>query len=105
VSFEGAAGFAAGLAFGDLAVVEVSAWSGVAHLGDRDAVQCGVQLPVPASGEPVSFDGPGRRFDGCGAGVGGVVPAVRLAAVPIDLLDVSLALRLPAWLRVQRSTV
>jgi hypothetical protein len=55
-SFEAADGFAAGFAFGFLAV-EVGARGGVvAGLGDRDPVERGVELAVAAAVKPVPLD-------------------------------------------------
>ena len=53
-ALEAAHGLVAGLALGDLAVV-VGAAEAVAHadLGERSDVQCQVQLPVPAAGQPM----------------------------------------------------
>ena len=55
-SFEAAECFAAALAFGFLAF-EVGAGAGVdAGLGDRDPVECGVELAVAAAVEAVPLD-------------------------------------------------
>ena len=48
VAFEAAERFAAGFAFGEFALVVVAGGCVAADLGDRDAVQGGVELPVPA---------------------------------------------------------
>ena len=49
-------------------------------LGDRGDVQRVVQLPVPARVQPVTHPWSGRRFDGSGAVVAGVVPSGREAS-------------------------
>jgi len=75
VAFEGAAGFAAGLAFGGLAGEECAgAWVD-AGLHDRDPVEGGVELAVAAAVEAVVAGGlagaAGDRRGAALAGVGG----------------------------------
>jgi hypothetical protein len=69
-SFQAASCFAVRFAFGDLGlVVGVSAAAGLADLGERDGVQCGVQLPVAAAGQAVSGLVGAGDFDRCCARV------------------------------------
>jgi hypothetical protein len=64
VSFEGAEGFHGGVSVGASALVVVGAAGAVeADLGDGDAVQGGVELPVAAAGEPVPAGLAGGRRD------------------------------------------
>ena len=66
VALEGAAGFAWGLAFGDLALQEGLGGRVVALLDDRDAVERGVELSVAAAVQSVPAAGlSGSAGDRC----------------------------------------
>src|SRR5918994_994634 len=67
VAFEGATGFAWGLAFADLAGQEGLGVGVVALLDDRDAVERGVELAVAAAVQAVASGGlAGSAGDRCG---------------------------------------
>ena len=83
-SFEAAHGFVGGFAARLLAVVVGAAFGGVAELDDGHDVQDPVDLPVPASGEPVADVVAGGGVDGGGAGPGREVAAV---GEPGDVAD------------------
>ena len=86
VAFEGAAGFAWGLAFADLAGEEGLGVGVVALLDDRDAVERGVELAVAAAVKAVAAGGlAGAAGDRRGAAEacerGGVVEAANVAGL------------------------
>src|SRR5213592_1993708 len=86
VAFEGAAGFAWGLALADLAFEEGFGVGVVALLDDRDAVERGVELAVAAAVQSVAAGGLARPAgDRCGAAEagegGGIAEAANVAGV------------------------
>ena len=86
MAFEGAAGFARGLAFADLAGEEGFGLGVVALLDERDAVEGGVELAVAAAVQAVPASGvAGAAGDRRGAAVarerGGVLDAAHVAGL------------------------
>src|SRR5215218_1138937 len=86
VAFEGAAGLARRLAFGDLAGEVGAGWWMVSGLDDGDSVEGGIELPVAAAVEPVPTGGLARAAgDGRGTAEpgegGGVAEAADITGV------------------------
>jgi hypothetical protein len=70
-AFEGSYGLASPIALGTAPLVVGLAWAGQVQLGDGDAVQGGIQLPVAPTRRPVAVGAARADWNGCCPGVHG----------------------------------